>query len=314
MPQAIRRHPAFTLIELLVVIAIIGVLIALLLPAVQKVREAASRLGCQNNLKQLALALHGFHDARKALPSSVNLGPATPRQAWTAHVLPHLEQHSLATKYDYSKDWFDPANNAVVTTPLAVFQCGSAPKSRLDSRPEAWAPFVAQTDYGATTHVATRLVTAGYADVAGPGMMPKNSAPTFDDVTDGVSNTTLLAESAGRPDLWRNGVKIGTTPAQRVNGGGWARAASDFSLEGSSPDGTTFPGPAAINATNGQIPDGYPDSIYGNNGTGAVYAFHPGSANIAFGDGSVHSIQRAINIRIFAALVTRAGGEIVTVP
>jgi prepilin-type processing-associated H-X9-DG protein len=111
------------------------------------------------------------------------------------------------------------------------------------------------------------------------------------DVTDGMSNTLLLVESAGRPTLWRRSQPIGdpynTTNPVRVNGGGWARAASDFDLKGSSSDGSVFPGSCAINCTNGDdIGNNYPDPVYGTNGTGETYAFHAGGANVLFGDGS----------------------------
>lgn len=311
-----QRRPGFTLVELLVVIAIIGVLIGLLLPAVQKVREAANRAKCQNNLKQIALALHGFHDARGALPTSTNVGPGAPRQSWTCQALPWLEQKALYDLYDFTLNWYDAPNLSVVSTQLNVFQCPtSTPKNRLDDRPEngaagTWTPFVAVGDYGATTHVGAGLLTAGLVDVAGSGIMPKNSTPTFGEVLDGLSNTILIAESAGRPNLWRKGNLIGTPAAQRVNGGGWCRAATDFSIEGFTADGTVSPGPYAINVTNGETPTTYPnDPKYGNNGSGAVYSFHPAGANVVFGDGSVHFIKDNIDIRIFAHLVTRAGNE-----
>ena len=97
-----------------------------------------------------------------------------------------------------------------------------------------------------------------------------------------------------------------------VNGGGWSRPGSEISwLRGSSADGTVFPGPLAINASNGQQMTVYPDPFYGVDGTGAVYGFHPGGVNTLFVDGSVHFISEAVDIRSFAALVTRAGGEVI---
>lgn len=319
MKTRVRR--GFTLIELLVVAAIIAILIALLLPAIQKAREAANRTRCQNNLKQLALALHNFHDATGTLPASTNIGPASPRVSYIIQLLPNLEQNALYQRYDFSLNWYDTGNQPVTTIPLQVVLCPSAPHTQKDSKPEdyfgtppAWSNTTTAlypvTDYGATTHVGDRAVTAGLVDKGGSGIMPKNSTPKFEDVLDGLSNTIMLAESAGRPFLYQKGNLIGALPTSRVNGGGWSRAASDFSIEGSSPDGTTFPGTCAVNCTNGETPTIYPaDPIYGNNGSSAVYAFHPNGANVAFGDGSVHFIRDTVNIRVFARLVTRAGNE-----
>ncbi len=311
-----RRGPTgFTLIELLVVIAIIGILIALLLPAVQKVREAANRTQCTNNLKQIGLALHNYHDSYGQLPSSFNT-PGRPRVSFFTVTLPYLEQQAMFQQYDFTLNWYDPPNVQKTTRfRVPIAQCPSSPEpDRLDGRPDApggWSPLVAVTDYGATTHVGTRLQAAGLVDYAGPGMMPKNEIrPRFAGVTDGLSNTIMVAESAGRPQIYRAGKPFGTPPADRVNGGGWSRAASDFSLEGFTTDGTTFPGPCGVNCANGEDITVYPDPYYGTNGSGAVYSFHPGGANAVFGDGSVHFLHQSVSIRTLAALITRSGGEV----
>jgi prepilin-type N-terminal cleavage/methylation domain-containing protein/prepilin-type processing-associated H-X9-DG protein len=311
-PVPNQWRAAFTLIELLVVIAIIAILIGLLLPAVQKTREAAGRIQCTNNLKQLGLALHNYHDTYQSLPSSTNL-PGVPRSSAFTFLLPFFEQDNLYHGYDFSSNWFDPVNQPVSATKLPILLCPSSPNpDRLDGRPEAWSPLVAVTDYGITTHVAQRLYLTGLVDNYGPGAMPKNEArPRLADITDGTSNTIMVAESAGRPNLWRAGRLVGVPPAIRVNGGGWSRAATAFSIEGSSADGTTFPGPCAINCTNGEDATTYPDPYYGRDGSGAIYAFHTGGANAVFGDGSVHFLHQSISIRTLAALVTRGGGEVI---
>jgi prepilin-type processing-associated H-X9-DG protein len=157
-------------------------------------------------------------------------------------------------------------------------------------------------------------------DEFGPGALPKNKKPTFAEILDGLSSTILYAESAGRPYLYRRGKIVNEDLVEnRVNGGGWARPASDFSIDGASWDGTTIPGPVAINATNGDDfgslgPNAgvFPDPFYGTEGSGEVYAFHPGGANVVFADGTVRFLDENIDIRLFARLVTRAGRELVS--
>jgi prepilin-type N-terminal cleavage/methylation domain-containing protein/prepilin-type processing-associated H-X9-DG protein len=312
-----RHRPSrqgFTLIELLVVIAIIAILVGLLLPAVQKVREAAARIQCTNNLKQLGLALHNFHDVNNHLPVSTNVGPGTPRSSAFTFLLPFFEQDNLYKQYNFNLNWYDPPNVPVGATPIKILLCPSSPNPiRLDGRPDAaWNPIVAVTDYGITTHVAQRLVSAGLVAYAGPGAMPKNeTGPRFADVTDGLSNTIFVAESAGRPQLYRLNKMAGSPPTPKVNGGGWSRAATAFSLEGSTADGSSSPGPCGINCTNGFDFQSYPDAYFGTDGSGAIYAFHPQGANALFGDGSVHFLKQSISIQTLAALITRSGGEVV---
>jgi prepilin-type N-terminal cleavage/methylation domain-containing protein/prepilin-type processing-associated H-X9-DG protein len=312
------QRPAFTLVELLVVIAIIGILVALLLPAVQAAREAARRTQCSNNLKQMGLAAHNFHDTFLKLPSSVRPSGLTslPRIAGLTLLLPFIEQRNSYDKYDQTKNWFDVANLPVTSQTIPSYNCPSTAidRKRLDGVPEAspWTPVVAVTDYSPTIGVDQRLVASGLVDFADSGMLPKNGEPRFADVTDGLSNTLMYAESAGRPAVYRKGQKrFGNLPTDRLNAGGWARPASDFSLDGSSYDGATFPGPCAVNCSNGEaVGTSFPHPYYGTEGTAEAYSFHPAGINVAMGDGSVRFIAENVSIREFARLVTRASGEV----
>lgn len=310
----------FTLVELLVVIAIIGVLVALLLPAVQAAREAARRSQCTNNLKQLGLAAHNFHDTYSALPSSIRPGGLTtsPRIAGLTFLLPFIEQQTMFDRYDQTVNWSHANNLPITRLPVKSFQCPSTPEpQRLDGDPQlaTWTQIVAVTDYSPTIGVDQRLQTLGLVDLAGDGILTKNGAPRMADVLDGLSNTIMYAESAGRPAIYRRRLKFGSLPATRVNAGGWSRPASDFSVDGSSQDGATFPGPCPLNCTNGEfVGTAFPHPYYGTEGTAEAYSMHPGGAMFGLGDGSVRFISQTISMREFARLVTRSGGEPQQVP
>jgi prepilin-type processing-associated H-X9-DG protein len=318
------------------VIAIIAILIGLLLPAVQKVRESAARTSCTNNLKQIGIAVLAFHDGKKYFPGN-HRSPvaASIRERWFTRILPYLDQANISNLYDESTNWDSATNLPLTSTQLNVAVCPSTPNpNRLDgdpAPPNTWATatgVVAATDYAAvyglhpyflTSNPSITTTNTGGLLVKSVGNTP-DTPVAISDVTDGTSNTIWAVESAGKPFLYNGSPATQQSPNWQttgVNGGGWARPASDIWLIGSTDrTGTTPGGPFTINTANGFAhPSGYPDTsaplALGTDGSGAIFSFHTKGANAVFADGSVHFISQDIAVTTIAALVTRAGGEVV---
>jgi prepilin-type N-terminal cleavage/methylation domain-containing protein/prepilin-type processing-associated H-X9-DG protein len=322
----VRRHRGFTLIELLVVIAIIAVLIGLLLPAVQKVREAAQRTQCQNNMKQIGLALHNYHDANSSFPAAWKYTPQptlTPKavvHGWAIYVLPYLEQSALYQRYDFTKSLYDDPNASVIQTQLSVFQCPATPdQNRVESIPvpkdvggslpgiPAGVLKAAATDYSVTTGILGR----GWDIIVGPnppatgdrdGVLaatgPPYSYTRVTDVTDGTSNTIMIGEVAGRSTIYQGRTPL--PPPNITEGGGWGDPFNGENwLAGSLFDGTdpAGAGPCIINCTNKT----------GRN----LYSFHSSGVNVVLADGSVRHISASITPKIVAFMVTKKKGEVI---
>lgn len=305
---------AMTLVELLVVIAIIGVLVGLLLPAVQQAREAARRMQCQNNLKQLGLAIHNFESSNRVFPASgwTTVGPGNPSGkfvGWRVMVLPFLEQSNVRELYDQSKNWWEGTNAAVGSIPIPIMFCPSVPSqppvmSAVAKSPRPALTFatpLARTDYEAIQGVQPSSIdTALYNSSNRFSVMHRNSTNRFADITDGTSQTIMVVESGGRPSVYRNAKGMPTL--NNDQGIGWVDSEGPFSLDGSNRDGSSEGcGIAngcsiAINRRNDNEP----------------YSFHSAGAFVLFADGHVAMQSESTPILAMAALCTRAASEIVS--
>jgi prepilin-type N-terminal cleavage/methylation domain-containing protein/prepilin-type processing-associated H-X9-DG protein len=309
-PSPRSRRLGFTLIELLVVIAIIGTLIGLLLPAVQKVREAANRTSCENNLKQAGIALLHYHDAKKSFPPGHLKINSVDYHGWITYVLPYLDQENLYRLYHFDLPWKDPKNNQAAGTPLPTMSCPSAPTGRNTTDR-------AMTDYSAINIISNSA--DNYSDYNNQTVLYNNSGvlPTLNlsasggsptgnrisDILDGASNTMMVAECAGREQHWLNG-SMDTTFTTGNWSGPWANPNNELQIRGFKTATNTLGWPAkdpdppcAVNCTNSR----------------EVYSFHPGGANTLFADGSVHFVDASTSLRLLRALVTIRAREVVTV-
>jgi prepilin-type N-terminal cleavage/methylation domain-containing protein/prepilin-type processing-associated H-X9-DG protein len=315
------RRPAFTLIELLVVIAIIAILIGLLVPAVQKVREAAARMQCSNNLKQIALANHNHHDSLQRLPPGVNLpisnqsgavfptnalyksgkitDPPVPGQffSWAEAILPFVEQDNLQKNLNFTQREFVNCNgpNSMGAQIVKIYLCPS------DPMPQNVTTFVSNNTtfyFGMNSYGANGGTRSWFVDInmSTDGVYWINSAVRLTDITDGTSNTLLFGERYHRDP---NFTKIETL-------GGWAWA--------------NFQGPQDY-IFSSRVPVNYmaPANPSLNDQDQRVCAFgsgHTGGANFALADGSVRFLTMTGNadLPLLQALSTRAGGEVASVP
>lgn len=321
-----RAHrTGFTLIELLVVIAIIAILIGLLVPAVQKVREAAARLQCENNLKQLALACHSYENIYRRMPTLYASGT---NDSWIVQILPFIEQTALANQYTPG-NWTLPANATVVDTPIPIVTCPSSGQPQNVTIVGAAFGEIALTDYFAVTganatsyaHAYGSPVPTDLSGVFGPQTPEGPSAPLgrrLLAVTDGLSNTALIGEMSGRPWPFIAGDKKLTStadpsyptylpahPATDSGGnilafsngtGGWAHN-DNFNVTTWSADGRLqSTGACSVNCSNYR----------------GVYSFHQGGANMVFGDGSVRFVPTNVSEQSFMAILTATCGEVFT--
>jgi prepilin-type N-terminal cleavage/methylation domain-containing protein/prepilin-type processing-associated H-X9-DG protein len=280
----------FTLIELLVVIAIIAILIGLLLPAVQKVREAAARLKCKNNMKQIGLALHSYHDRNDRLPpgyqTTVNAaGVETgPGWGWATFLLDDLEQNNLRRQIDVAVGINAAQHATPRVQPLKVFLCPSDQEIGTFSI----------TGTNATVAHANYVAVFGTNEpednpAAGNGTFFRNSRVRFGDITDGLSNTYVVGERSSDIALatWTAAPPNGVVPLRR--------------------DPTETEGHFFLVLGRGDHQPNAPESHIDD-----FYSRHAQGLNCLFGDGSVHSVGNSVNPAVWAGIQTRNAGEVIT--
>jgi len=334
LSRSVRRR-AFTLIELLVVIAIIAILIGLLLPAVQKVREAAARMSCSNNLKQLGLACHNFHDQNQRLPPGCAndmppFGTATSSgwgSSWKVYILPFIEQDNIYRQWTFnSSSGFTNAGNGTLVTSITIkpFRCPSSPLPDFSNHGGYSKQLMTDSYTGiAGSVIATTPVTAGIYTGSNSGQFSDNgilyagSRVTLVGITDGTSNTWMIGEDSDHlRDANRSPVTAGYTRGFGHNSGGlygWTMGAGYPANQigwTNGQDGRIFNCTAVAYMLNqANVTAGV------QNDAGANFPLksgHSGGVNIALADGSIRFFTNSMSLTTIAYYCTRAGGEVIT--
>ena len=328
--RAVRGTRAFTLVELLVVIAIIGILVALLLPAIQAVRETARRNSCLNNLRQLGVATQNHLDTYRVFPASsatytssgrlierpttaqINAGPT---HNWSTSLMPFLEEMAIYRNYNFTVAWNNAKNLPIIAQPVSVLLCPSVPHSaservtQVQSNP---ATIAVVTDYTGVVGMGREFYIAIGRPAPGPsaraGVPDLVYRLKISQISDGLSKTFLFHEDGGRPSFYIAGSKLGppsvnyTLKQDIVNGialgGAWAQPDNVITIYGTNYDGLNNGGGCYMNCTN-------------NN---ELYSFHPGGSNVVLADSSARFVADDMSPTAFAAGVTRMGGELEELP
>ena len=329
-----RSRPGFTLIELLVVIAIIAVLIALLLPAVQQAREAARRTQCRNNLKQLGLALHNYHDSFGLFPpgyvdrnGNPNITPDNdqgPGWGWSAFLLPYMDQNPVYNQINFSVGVGLGSNAQISQLPLNMFQCPSDPLQQAFSVYDVslGTPIttVAHSNYVACNGWMECFIGAGgnpqpdpsagpdeltgTYGAAGVGAFFRNSNQRAANFLDGMSNTIVAGERSSNrsPSTWTGAVTGGLCPAWMA-----VQPPAPYSLP---------PNPAYDNADFGEAlifshanATHIPNAKYPLFDPDTFYSYHVGGCHFLLGDGSVRFVSNSVDGPTYQALATVAGSE-----
>jgi prepilin-type processing-associated H-X9-DG protein/prepilin-type N-terminal cleavage/methylation domain-containing protein len=342
------KRTAMTLLELLVVIAIIAVLIALLLPAVQRVREAANRLACVNNLHQLGIALHHYHDALGSFPPGYTVHGTDNLEmggfGGFIPLLPFLEQDNWIRSWDPNRNWYEPPNADIVPVEVKLFYC---PSNRIHGVidtsfliPFAGRPLpnVAACDYLLCKGANAALCEVTQVPPTARGVFDVNTRTRLAEITDGTSTTFAIGEGAGHnPRFGIRHYYPDTTPAHDLFPGqsqlidqSWSsgpmatHALHSTGLLGGSCLGVTAErgghadpfderlnqplGLPALDCNNGCVNSGTTPGTYDT--ISGFRSAHPGGGNFLFCDGSVRFVRDAVAPDTYRALSTMAGGEV----
>jgi prepilin-type N-terminal cleavage/methylation domain-containing protein/prepilin-type processing-associated H-X9-DG protein len=285
LPRSRRR--AFTLVELLVVIAIIGILIALLLPAIQATREAARRTSCLNNITQLGLAVHNYEFNFESLPPGVTDAKGPIRNepqglhvSWIVKILPYMEERVIFRKFDQSAGAYAAVNAQVRATPLSIAMCPSYPGEEMLKDGT-----IAITTYAGCYHDVEAPI-----DVDNHGLLFLNSHVRFDEIYDGSTHTLLIAETLERPDDlgWVSGTRSTLRNTNKIE-----IPVPQFQQ----------PRPAEEETDKKDVAE----SLF----VGGFGGHHPGGFNATFADGSAHFVTEDIDPAVWRLVGNRADGEIV---
>ena len=336
---AARKKRAFTLVELLVVIAIIGVLVALLLPAVQAAREAARRMKCANNLRQIGLAVHNHEDTYKYLPPGVvNVGSPGPfpdlepylrvgrtgtaaadyaDHGFLSVMLPYLEQANILVGagggYNFRLDWHEGTNRVASAIRIPTYECPSVPsKHVINPNPSVTNFFPATADYwpvsrGNSNSAVWTALGLGFPGSDGVnGALTANQRTRFAQISDGLSNTLLAGESGARHEGWAGNKKYADSSTSGWGmRGAWSSESNNIVCAGTRGPITAGVAPAGKVSTAAQVNGAV--TVNGWN-QGELYAFHPSACNVVFGDGSVRTLKTTISMAALQKLAARADG------
>lgn len=296
-----------TLIEMLVVISVIGILASMLLPAVQTAREAGRRATCQNNMRQIGLAFHQYHDSHRGFPAiktdphdTSNVRTTASAKGWIAEILAYIEQEPIRKAYRFNEH-FDSKNNLpVVAFTLRLFQCPTTPAQNrtVSIYDSATGNMVVATEAGATDYFPHVAIASGDGVARVPALQV-NKIQSLAAIGDGSSQTILMDEVALRPTRYINGSRQldgSVTAPQWAAWGGYAMTNLwMYDAEGKAVEDTPATAACAVNC---------------NNDAG-IYAFHPHGANSLFCDASVHFLANSTAAKVILALATREGNEII---